>query len=84
MKNVSTAHVTINLTDSIGKAIDQHIFVCGFFIKAFDTDGHKILLKNLWHYGIRGIASGYFKSCLTNKSSTRTSSLSTAFAFVYK
>ena len=84
MKNVSTSHVIINLIDSIEKAIDQHKFVCGFFMKAFDTDGHKILLKNLWHYGIRGIASDYFKSCLTNKSSTRTSSLSTAFAFVHK
>lgn len=84
MENVSTTHVIVNLIDSIKKAIDQHKFACGFFINAFDTVGHKILLKNLWHYGIRGIDSDYFKSCLTNKSSTRISSLFTAFAFVYK
>ena len=66
----STTHALIDLTEDIRKAIDDNMYAVGVFIdlqKAFDTVDHKILLKKLDHYGIRGVANAWFKSYLCNR-----------------
>ena len=50
--------------------LDKGNYACGVFIdlqKAFDTVDHEILLKKLFHYGIRGTALSLFRSYLTNR-----------------
>ena len=69
-KNCFTAHTVISLIDSIGKAMDNNLFVCRIFIdlqKAFDTVDHNILLHKRSHYGIRDLANSWFSSYLSNR-----------------
>ena len=50
--------------------MDTQTFSCGVFIdleKAFDTVNHKILLKKLEFYGIRGKSNQWFASYLSNR-----------------
>ena len=67
----STHHVLITLVDNITKSLDNGDIVIGVFLdlkKAFDTVNHKILVKKLYHYGIRGNVLKWFESYLTNRS----------------
>ena len=69
-KNNSTIFSLIEITEKIKESIDGGKYGCGIFIdlrKAFDTVNHKILLKKLDHYGIRGIANNWFNSYLTER-----------------
>ena len=53
----STTHAIIRITETIREALDKGKFACGVFVdlqKAFDTVNHKVLLKELYQYGIRG------------------------------
>ena len=67
----STHHALITLVDKITKSIDSGDIVIGVFLdlkNAFDTVNHKILLKKLYHYGIRGNLNKWFESYLADRS----------------
>ena len=66
----STTHAILNISDNILQNFDQKKHTASIFLdlsKGFDCVNHKILLKKLFHYGIRGVAYDFFKSYLTNR-----------------
>ena len=68
--NRSTEHALIDFIDKITKAIDEGKYSIGIFLdlsKAFDTIDHRILLRKLDHYGIRGVAKDWFENYLYNR-----------------
>ena len=69
-KKHSTNHALLNIFENIKEKLDNKTFSCGVFIdleKAFDTVNHKILVKKLEFYGIRGISNEWFCSYLSNR-----------------
>ena len=65
----STYHALINITENIGKALDDGNISCGVFVdlqKAFDNGDHQILLAKLNHYEIPGVSNDWFQSYLSN------------------
>ena len=60
----------MSITENIQPQLDQKKFCAGVFFnlkKAFDTVDHEVILKNLSHYGMRGIANEWFCSYLTKR-----------------
>ena len=69
-KQHSTTHALTDITETVRKALDDNEFACGVFLdfkKAFDTVNHRILIKKLKHYGVRGHAIKWFTSYLTER-----------------
>ena len=66
----STNHAIIDITEKIRETLDKNKIAAGVFVdfqKAFDTVNHKILIKKLKHYGIRGTLNKWFESYLDNR-----------------
>ena len=68
----STEHAILSIVNKIHEEIEKRMFSCGIFLdfsKAFGTVNHAILhvVRKLEHYGIRGIAKGWFVSYLSNR-----------------
>ena len=60
----------LSMQDKISNAIENNEYSIGIFFdlaKAFDTVNHKILLKKLENYGIRGLQLEWFKNYLSNR-----------------
>ena len=69
-ENHSTTLAIAHLNELIINDLVNNNSVCAIFLdlaKAFDTCNHKIRLFKLDQYGIRGVANGVIRSCLTNR-----------------
>ena len=63
----STQPAILDIVNAIQTNMDNRLFSCGIFIalkKAFDTVDHKIILRKLDHYGVRGHINVWFSSYL--------------------
>ena len=67
----STETAILQFATNVFQSLEEKQYLIGVFLdlsKAFDTLRHRILLKKLSHYGVRGIPLKLFESYLTNRS----------------
>ena len=68
--NRSTLMAVTELVESISTGMNNREYTVGVFIdlkKAFDTIDHKILLKKMDRYGVRGVANMWLESYLQER-----------------
>ena len=68
---MSTSHALTELVEEITASLDNNKYAIGIFVdlkKAFDTVNHNILAKELYFYGIHGVAHQWIMSYLENRS----------------
>ena len=69
-RNISTKDALISLTESIYDSLNDkkhHLSILIDIKKAFDTMNHKILLRKLEMYGIRGLPLAWIRSYLSDR-----------------
>ena len=69
-KQHSTDHAIVHLVNEIFKSFENNCYTLSVFIdltEAFDTVDHNILLKKLFHYGVRGNNLKLLQSYLQNR-----------------
>ena len=70
LKKHCTEHAILDLKEFLMNKLDQKEITAVLFLdlqKAFDTVDHDILLKKLYHYGVRGKAHNLLKSYLSGR-----------------
>ena len=70
LKKHCTEHAILDLKEYIISRLEKNEVMAVLFLdlqKAFDTVSHEILLKKLYHYGIRGRAYHLLASYLTGR-----------------
>ena len=70
LRGMSTSTAISKLTDILYNTLDKKEIVLSVFVdfsKAFDTVDHRILLRKLQRYGVRGVALELLSDYLTNR-----------------